>query len=828
MEEIGASTFTRVGHIRELSAQQGRHARLPSFLCVEPPSPSLSSNRPPHLRMIRKPASPRRIGATSTKRKQQDTAATAAEAVAASYYHYESPPAYIEPCLVQLCRLGKWKDVLDRCDLFRPDLDLRLVEVQRKDGRVDASLDNRFGRCHSMNSSAFSFEEIEPQQQPTEYMKIDSNVNNNSSDMSYDPRPQSGSIFRETALGIVCASKDTFATGEREKLVQTLATINPHQIGASQLLPGHTALRDAILNDLCSVKVLEILLEAHNRFCCDDLSVYCQKDSDGQTPLDHLIVSTQLGAPDWAVERLKIFVRMRGVHRRNQLSSSLSLPFSSFSIAETDSSPLIRLLAMGNSYEVHMSSLMRRSPRGGVGPTAGNPINRCSSMPTAKDNSRLLRICDVVQCLLDDDPSLLTKRSRMTGCLPIHIALRNYGNFEPLIRLLLDQDLPGTTMKVRNTYGDLPLHVACSVGVPLAVLRLVLCRTITASRSDSIESGASTASYNNLIWSTNISGFTPVDLEWVRNIESGNTLYAARTFYPLESTGVRKHCSQQDEFYRKLLNDTVSKFMQNQTSSPSSEMDADESHTATVDGQKGTQATFGGLLDRITLLIKAAATGRMMDGASPGKSTACLFDVCKLSTPSSPNLPLPLMELYLWLNLDDTVKDQTGKSPIHHALSNDKISNVSAITLSAVNDWKAFVLHLLENFPDQVRERSGSNRLPLHYALDNHEKASLWVEQDENPKIMSALQRARHEVVERLVSIFPEAVDQQDPVSGLYPHMMASMDPLLPLDTAFCLLRHSPSRCTEFPARTTATATYRSSESDPNHKALPVVSDSVP
>ena len=378
------------------------------------------------------------------------------------------------------------------------------------------------------------------------------------------------------------------------------------------------------------------------------------------------------------------------------------------------------------------------------------------------------------------------------------------------------------TMKVRNTYGDLPLHVACSVGVPLGVLRLVLIRTITASRSDFIEPSTSKTSYNSLIWSTNISGFTPVDLEWVRNIESGNTFYAARTFYPLESTGVRKHCSQQDGFYRKLLNDAVTNFMQNQTSSPSPEMDADESHTTTDDGKKDIQATFGCLLDRITLLIKAAATGRMIDGVSSGKSTASLFDVCKLSTPFSPNLPLPLMELYLWLNSDEFVKDQTGKSPLHHALSIDnKTSSVSAITLSAVNDWKTFVFHLLEKFPDQVRERSSSSRLPLHYALDSHRASSHWVEHDESPKIISALKCARHEVVERLLVSFPEAVDQQDPLTGLYPHMMASMDPLLPLDTAFCLLRNSPSRCTEFPAFTTATATCHSSESHPNHTTKP-------
>jgi hypothetical protein len=237
------------------------------------------------------------------------------------------------------------------------------------------------------------------------------------------------------------------------------------------------------------------------------------------------------------------------------------------------------------------------------------------------------------------------------------------------------------------------------------------------------------------------------------------------------------------------------------------EIYSDDNRVPLVDGEEDAQARFGCLLDRISLLIHAAATGMMSGEICTAEHRASVSDVCKLCTPYSPNLPLPLMNLYLWLNPNDvTVKDSTGKLPIHHAVSRDKKSTTcSSTSTTAVNDWQAFVLDLLKKCPNEhVRQRSYSGRLPLHYALDhsssNNNSKSVNVCQDEDDGItMLALQNARHDIIEKLVSIFPEAVDQRDPVSGLYPYMMASVDSALPLDTVFCLLRHSPSRCTTLP-----------------------------
>ena len=84
-------------------------------------------------------------------------------------------------------------------------------------------------------------------------------------------------------------------------------------------------------------------------------------------------------------------------------------------------------------------------------------------------------------CLVDKDSSIVYTRSRSTQCTALHVALRNYGDCYSFIRLLLEADVENFMIKQRNLYGDLPLHVASSVGVPMLVLRLVLEKSVLAA-----------------------------------------------------------------------------------------------------------------------------------------------------------------------------------------------------------------------------------------------------------------------------------------------------------------------------------------------------------
>jgi hypothetical protein len=143
------------------------------------------------------------------------------------------------------------------------------------------------------------------------------------------------------------------------------------------------------------------------------------------------------------------------------------------------------------------------------------------------------------------------KTSKAAGCSALYVALRNYGHFEPLMRELLARDGDKTIIELRNMHGDLPLCVACAVGVPIYILDLILDSTMQALCSR----GNQDCLPHPLVWSTNVSGYTPIlDLEWVRHIESRKGFYSTLSFYPLEARSqIRKHCRKQDECYQSPL-----------------------------------------------------------------------------------------------------------------------------------------------------------------------------------------------------------------------------------------------------------------------------------
>jgi hypothetical protein len=277
-----------------------------------------------------------------------------------------------------------------------------------------------------------------------------------------------------------------------------------------------------------------------------------------------------------------------------------------------------------------------------------------------------------------------------------------------------------------------------------------------------------------LVWSANHSGHTPVDLEWVRHIESGKGFYTARSFYPLEPSGIRKHCFKQDEYYQDLLREAVEQVIQ----TPRPE-EGEHSDPVRENDAKG---TFGVFLDRLSLLVMAAASS-VPDKCSP----TLLHDVCKLSTPYGPSLPLSLMELFLWVHRRQLLtQDQFGNLPLHYALCEGTPLSKPSQSQSC-DDWKFFVQKLLQEAPESSKLANRKNRLPLHILLDHSSTCSL-----SSP---TEIQQARQEVTEELVRLFPECVDRRDPVTNLDPFLLAAKDSNLQLDSVFYLLRHSPSRC---------------------------------
>jgi ankyrin repeat protein len=524
-------------------------------------------------------------------------------------------------------------------------------------------------------------------------------------------------------------------------VITALLNACPEQLNTSQLIPGHIPLRDALRNPRCSTRVLRILLDPkHNDDSKESVvkSALDQKDRDGLYPIDHVIMGVQLGSPEHSLNLLKEFVRVptRITHENH------------------DVSPLIRLLTLGTAFGVKRTEI---------------DCSPCQK-PVTDNVTRLSRILDCAKYLLDKDPELLRKTSNATGCSPLHVALRNYGRFEPLIRELLARDDDKTIIKLRNIYGDLPLHVACAVGVPIHVLGLILDNTMQAQCSWSDQD----SSPHPLVWSTNVSGYTPIDLEWVRHIESGKGFYSTRSFYPLEASGIRKHCRKQDEYYQSLLRDAVDQVMHKCPTSDSHQ-DAsrdDEAH-----------CTFGILLDRLTLLIQCSSSRRLPCQTS----TNILHSACSLTLPQGPSLPLPVLELILWLHPEQLLKpDEKQNLPLHYVLSASKGLS-KPVDTAACDSWKEFVENLLSAAPESVHVMDGDGRLPLHVALDSRHNNTLATTQE--------IKLSQHDIIERLVELYPESIDILDPESQLFPFMMAAACPSPSLDSVFFLLHKSPSRC---------------------------------
>jgi hypothetical protein len=683
--------------INEMEQWQGN--RLASWIpvCLEPSRPYkhvggglIVSSGTPSERRYRTEFTPK-----SYKRRQDSTA---------EYNH-------VENCLLQLCRAKNWLGVLHRCR-SHPE------EAVPRSSDEEALMTNRFD-IHSSKRVV--------------------NVNLH---YNYEQEP----LHQETALGIACASKD-IETEELKGVILALVIACPGQVRSSQLISGHTPLRDAILNPLCTPGVLTILMDG-DLICNkkDDenaKSAFHQKDRNGLFPIDHLIMGVQLGSPSQCMSLLKEYFRSQ---QKTSSSSSDCM------------SPLIRLLTMGTSFGVKRNEI------------DFSPWRTSST----EDHPRLLRILEVTKYLLKEDPTLIHQCSRVTGCPPLHVALRNYGDYSPLIEELVSRDESNKTMKLRNLYGDLPLHVASSVGVPLDVLKLIVERTMAATGSENQNNNSLP---NPLVWSANKSGYTPVDLEWVRHIESGKGFYTARSFYPLEPTGIRRHCFKQDEYYQDLLREAVDQVIEN----PRNEKDGNSAH----DREEEAKNTFGMLIDRLSLLVSSACAMPIPSQTVP----SLLHDVCKLCTPCGPSLPLPLLELFLWVHPGKLLEqDEHGNLPIHYALGRIKpLSKPS--DANSCEDWKVFVLKLLQEAPESCRAANQNGRLPLHIILDRSNGCS-------HP-LNDEIEQSRQDIVEKLVQIYPEGVDRRDPLTNLDPFMMAAKDPNLPVDSVFFLLHRSPSRCCE-------------------------------
>jgi hypothetical protein len=545
-------------------------------------------------------------------------------------------------------------------------------------------------------------------------------------------------IYEETILGALCSSNDSEAWKRDDAsgatlvdVIHTVLDLHPGLVKCSHRFPGHIPLRDAVFNSAIPPMILELLVQA------DPLSVHVT-DRDGLTPLDHLLRQVHLGHSDMSC--VKSLLR----HAAREVASSYQRK-----------SPLLTFLSSGTAHSPYV---------------VGKSL----------ESLRLNRMLDCVRLLLQWNPALIAVNSLVSGCTPLHVAVRNYGSFSPLLYELMELDPQGCLMRHRNRFGDLVLHVACSVGVPIDTLRMMLARTSLSIPCDANDTP------HPLIWSRNSSGYTPVDLEWIRHIEAGDGFFSHRSFYPLDERGIRRPGGRCDALYDVLLRQAVDQVFESFTTEELKESKvvslASYSKSLTEPGTRVDDRIVGLLLHRIMLIMSAAT---LHDLSQNPPDADILHQAAALCGPHGPALPGPLLDLVKEVFSEQMSQaDHAGKLPLHYAVELRRQRECASE--KSLQEWTSWVSSLIAMHPDACRVKDHRGRLPLHQAL-------YYFEGDKTCANAPQIQEARNIIVQKIAGEFPLSVEMVDTSTGFTPFLLAALNPLISTETVYYMLRMCPS-----------------------------------
>lgn len=356
-----------------------------------------------------------------------------------------------------------------------------------------------------------------------------------------------------------------------------------------------------------------------------------------------------------------------------------------------------------------------------------------------------------VQQILASTPShngILTT-GRYLNCTALHLAIRNYGSFRPLFVALLDYDQKhGYPMLAkRDDTGEFPIHAACRMGIPCENIQLLLSHIQTM-----------TPNCAQVICSANNRGWTPFDLAWIRHLESSSNEVVS-TLQNLNGSCSSEAERRLSQLFVCLLSEMVD-------------------HVLASENTHSAMAAVAPLMDVISCLIIGACVD---ENGDPNDSKQFLvhkaFQI--QCSHDSPLLPLPLIQLMLFQYPHQaSLADHNGKLPLHYALSIErrKRQHTRGIPKS---DWRLYVQEILSKNPSACLVKDSVGRLPIHYSLNNEHNVTCEIESYDL-------------IVRDIVQECPAAVEIEDPLSVLYPFMMAATNSHISLDTVYLMLRFHP------------------------------------
>lgn len=357
-------------------------------------------------------------------------------------------------------------------------------------------------------------------------------------------------LYEKTALGVACRYFDggnivveQVAPGTMEvntiptknstsnaglisqmDLIKTLHKLNPHQIRCDQNRVGRTPLIDALSNPNASFDLIKFLIKSD---CALEHEISNNPSLTSKVGSDPIRSNLSPKAAILRTDRYgqtPLLVLINMVHRNRNLASNVDVvrcikylvsmcPSSvNFRQGNDDGdgivSPLIQLL----SQKTVTSTIIGGDSK---------PLPEKGEEDNYNNQERKLHLSNVLKCaeiLLSCNPNLIRTTSRMSGCTPLHMALRNgYGDMKDLINLLTKSDPEGHQVRTKNNLGDLPVHVCAAAGVCNDVWKLLLEHILLATGKRKKDTDFDPIhGPNPFVWSTNDSGLNPLHLYWMR------------------------------------------------------------------------------------------------------------------------------------------------------------------------------------------------------------------------------------------------------------------------------------------------------------------------
>lgn len=607
-------------------------------------------------------------------------------------------------------------------------------------------------------------------------------------------------IYNDTALGLACRNYNKnglYNQGVTEyemlELIKSLYMACKIQIRCGQGQLGFTPLMDAVANPNASLELIKFLIDADLALGEGSEMSLIRKDMNGLSPLEHLINS---------------------VHRSHD-SGKLALEAIRYIV---NRSPLITKYINGYRSVSPLILLLSHKMK-----PLSSYVEEDNDEDSHLEIDRLDRVTECVQILLEGNPDMIHLNSVMSKCTPLHVAFRNnYGDHVDLIKLLLSQDPQGRQVRLRNRFGDLPIHVAVSVGASQETLNVLLQHTLLTSPDRAISSKDKVQAVrqpNPAIWAQSSNGLTPIHIFWMRHVDG-------KISYPLTtsiSQAPSRLATRRNSKYLESLSESVEEIKTLIKKLPSNHTVHDREDIA-----KQVLGTFWDFLVHYLRCLHLNGDTFYNDYPRNVRKDDFYMLHAVSSLPHNlpgPKLPLTFFSIALMIYPNQiTVKDNYGRTALHYASASalmnksgldannvdqsssqqpygwdDEDFSKSSISAPIIEVYEAKTKDKFEGnaskidilrklYPEAALSYDKKMFLPLHLVVES-EKRSREVRSHTEKGADTEWSKNVH----KMILANPDSLDKRDPIYGCFPFLQAAISPSSSIDTIYHILRMSPS-----------------------------------